>query len=882
MHINKKIMSAVVGLLMSATPIMAAPQFKYIEKKETTNLAEGLTHEFITSFTSDGFRGINVLKFNLSESSLRLVPLFNNTTTGKGMAISKMVQNKNAVAGVNGDFFNYKPFFPLGIAIENGELITSNSDASNPTPSIVVGKDNSLTLGRIEVSMSLKVGDKTLPVGMVNKPNNYGSTGIYTSRWGQKTRGGKANSQTEVAIENGVVIDRLDQGGPMNIPKNGYVVNIKDGMYLPSVGESAEFVVSGINLGETKFAIGAGSQILKDGGAVNTHINISGRHPRTAIGFNKNTLDCVILTVDGRSIYHGMTTADVSELLLSMGMTDGFNLDGGGSTTMAIKNVNTDKVDVVNYIESERAVANGVGIMSTSEKGAPAKIEIESDFDKIFKNSSKQINIKVFDEKGNPLKVNQAAIAISSSVPATINGTWFKPTAPGDATVSVTYGNLSATKNVKVLDAPAALLLPKDTIALGNGGKYKMPDVTAIDAVGNRSTIRAEELSLNVVGGVGTMSGTVFTRNKNNGNGAIEVSFGGAKNRIIISKSARKESINALSNTTGLSASAKPNGARASLQRIKDKKSHAVRLWYNFEKVTDSKTASMNLKNTRLPNDSSELSIFVRDIEDQKLTAKISIAGEDMEVDFTKHQTIDDFSEWRAKLPGENGIYLKSIDISESEGKGTKGNVDFKYLAAVVSPDTSKMYNNLRTDFMDHLRNDNLNSSDIAIVVRGTKASGALVTKNTENHKVVSVMGGVVNANNVTKNRITTDNNTIIANFKNNKGGLRATDINQWNELLNSVKTSAASNVIVTIDGGSKDELGLINPIEREFLKETLEEMVKAGKRVFLITNLKHPTASRFEEGVRYMNINPAENEINILNINRIGDNVIYGISTKR
>ena len=33
MRINKRIMSAVVGLLMGATPIMAAPQFKYIEKK---------------------------------------------------------------------------------------------------------------------------------------------------------------------------------------------------------------------------------------------------------------------------------------------------------------------------------------------------------------------------------------------------------------------------------------------------------------------------------------------------------------------------------------------------------------------------------------------------------------------------------------------------------------------------------------------------------------------------------------------------------------------------------------------------------------------------------------------------------------------------------
>lgn len=882
MKINKKFVSLALGLMMSVSEICAAPQFKYIEKKESNFIAEGLTHEFITSFTSDGIRGINVLKFNLGQENLRLVPLFNSETTNKGQAISRMVQNKGAVAGVNGDFFNYKPFFPLGIAVENGELITSNSDSSNPTPSIIVGKDNSLNLGRVEVSMNLKVGDKTIPVGLCNKPNGYNSTGIYTTRWGKRTRGGKVNSQSEIAVSNGKVIDRVDQGEPMLIPEDGFVVNIKDGMYVPSVGEDVELQITGINLSNIKFAIGAGSQILKDGQKTNTHINISGRHPRTAIGFNKNTLDCVILTVDGRSIYHGMTTGDVSELLLSLGMTDGFNLDGGGSTTMAIKNVNTDKVDVVNYIDSQRAVANGVGIMNDSQIGKPAKIEIEDDFDKMFKSSSNQVNIRVYDEKNNPLKVNVNALQITSTLPATVNGTWFKPNASGDTTLTVNYAGLTAQKKIKVMESPAYLILPKDTVALSSGGKYNIPEVIGIDNVGNRATIRPDQLDISVVGGVGTISGTTFTRNNSKENGAIAISFGNAKNRIIISKSARKESINALSNTEGLTSVAIPQGARASLQKIKDKAGHAVRLWYNFEKVKDNKIASINFKNNRLPNDTAELSLFVGNLEDQKLTATVSINGEEFEVDFSKHQTFKDYDEYRAKLPGENGTYVKSINISEAEGKGTKGNIDVKYLAAVISPDTSKMFEKYRTDFMDILRNDNLNSKDIAVVVRGKSASSALVTKHTGTHKLVSVLGGSSNGENVIKDRIKKDKNTIIANFKNTKGGLRATNINQWNELLNTVKGGNEANVIISIDGGSKDELGFINPIERDFLKDTLEEMVKSGKRVFLITNLKHPTSSRYEEGVRYLNINPQDKEIMILNINRIGDNVIYGIKTGR
>jgi hypothetical protein len=60
-------------------------------------------------------------------------------------------------------------------------------------------------------------------------------------------------------------------------------------------------------------------------------------HPRTAIGIATNSR-LVILVVDGRQelISEGMTTIEVADVLKEYGVTDALNLDGGGSTTLAI------------------------------------------------------------------------------------------------------------------------------------------------------------------------------------------------------------------------------------------------------------------------------------------------------------------------------------------------------------------------------------------------------------------------------------------------------------------------------------------------------------------------------------------------------------------
>lgn len=62
------------------------------------------------------------------------------------------------------------------------------------------------------------------------------------------------------------------------------------------------------------------------------------KHPRTAIGLRGKSR-VLLITVDGRSEFAaGMTLEELTSLMLSLRCKDAVNLDGGGSTTMWIRN----------------------------------------------------------------------------------------------------------------------------------------------------------------------------------------------------------------------------------------------------------------------------------------------------------------------------------------------------------------------------------------------------------------------------------------------------------------------------------------------------------------------------------------------------------------
>ena len=61
------------------------------------------------------------------------------------------------------------------------------------------------------------------------------------------------------------------------------------------------------------------------------------RHPRSAVGFTRDSSIVYLVAVLGRQeTYDGMTLAELGDFMISIGAYQGMNFDGGGSTVLVI------------------------------------------------------------------------------------------------------------------------------------------------------------------------------------------------------------------------------------------------------------------------------------------------------------------------------------------------------------------------------------------------------------------------------------------------------------------------------------------------------------------------------------------------------------------
>ncbi len=124
---------------------------------------------------------------------------------------------------------------------------------------------------------------------------------------------------------------------------------------LPEIAATARQIVAG-----NCFVLQDG-QVLPPQGTV-----MEVRHPRTAIGVNQAGDRLVVLTVDGRrpGLSVGMSGSELSNEMLKLNCWDAINLDGGGSTTLVMRNAATGQLEVLNRPSDghERPVADALGI----------------------------------------------------------------------------------------------------------------------------------------------------------------------------------------------------------------------------------------------------------------------------------------------------------------------------------------------------------------------------------------------------------------------------------------------------------------------------------------------------------------------------------------
>ncbi len=161
-----------------------------------------------------------------------------------------------------------------------------------------------------------------------------------------------------------------------------------DGIVLAAYREPFEVVHDSVrivltmqpNVGPLRHLVGGWPRIVRNGKSVfalgdfpedQSATVFAKRHPRSAIGFSRDSTMMYFVTVDGRQDRSvGMSLPELADLMVRLGVYQGLNLDGGGSTTLVI---NGEVVNSPSDPTGERPIGNCLLLVADHVKPSTAE-----------------------------------------------------------------------------------------------------------------------------------------------------------------------------------------------------------------------------------------------------------------------------------------------------------------------------------------------------------------------------------------------------------------------------------------------------------------------------------------------------------------------------
>lgn len=360
---------------------------------QETQITDGVIHKRIVN-QSDTLV-INILKVDIKRPDITIRAVKANELLGTKETTSQMFERYrlsgfNVIAAVNADFFEANGEV-ISNMISNGEIVKAVKFSDSPfneftNSQLAVDTDDNLFIDQFVYS-----GNLILPNGIseeihrVNAKPDSNSIILYNRFQGKITPDLPKEwfvvdfvmfplfsiGDTLICLTNGKTTFRN-----FEVPKQGLILsaNNKYGYYLDreiQVGDTIKIVNEfSPKIKNLKSLIGGWPVLVKDGqNMIRRNSSLEGvtekfseqRHPRTGIGFSSDRKNLFLITVDGRQqSSRGMTLLEFANLMLTEGISDGLNLDGGGSTTMVI---NSKVVNNPSDATGERLVGNSLLII---------------------------------------------------------------------------------------------------------------------------------------------------------------------------------------------------------------------------------------------------------------------------------------------------------------------------------------------------------------------------------------------------------------------------------------------------------------------------------------------------------------------------------------
>lgn len=902
------ILSIILSVIFASTSVNAD---RILQTKTEKTIARGVTLTIDKIFTDSGWQKCYVVTVDLTDPSIALTSLFD----GRGISFLKNISNmakeeSDVVAAINADFFNWASESgrgsPLGLTYKDGVLVSSPSH--DGLPSIVFTENNEAVFAAFQMNLEI-----IAPNGIrcrvlhVNKFHPMESVVMYTPDWGT-TSPGSQNGVVELVAQNGKVIEIRQDMPPTPIPENGFVLatSININRYFVDnfkVGDDIKLDMTLTpNVENIKTAVGGGTLLVENGKVANFTLNIAGSNPRSAIGIDKSGKKLYLVAVDGRfSNTPGFTQTELANYLISIGVYNALNFDGGGSTTLVAKTYDDNELKTINTPSggSQRAVATGFAVKSLGNDGVPAYLEIKPSSDNVFLGEYVELWSFAYDQYWKPAYLENPTYEFAADDGGKFEGNRYYPKLPGIRTITVGCNGLYSTIKIRALEKVSEIFIYPDSFTIKKNESVNL-NIWAKDEDGFGASISNDKVIWKVSNSNAAVQNGKITATSD---GSFTVSA--SINNLVAYANAN--SSGAVNQNYGFETSASFYGYpsyvkgsyKLSSENVKSG-NYAGELYFDFtSEGNDTQAAHVSFGHDIPLGDAKKIGIWVSATSDNShwLRAQLdTAAGSVLRITLADKVNWDGYKYLEADIPEEarNGYLTKIYLVQNDNTIKNSGKIyldDLRLIGASVPT-----VNN--SPFYDRFNHTDIDSSNAeALYFIPSKLAPYTLLNNLVNNEIEKIArnknGFVIGKNKVGSlsgiNNFGTleKNNTLFVTVNNTGGGIRAADSTQWHNLVNTCQTTSSKNVVIILNDGL--ESGFTDKEEYALLCSYLEEQLyKNGKNVFLVS-VGNESKVNVQNGIRYITINktPAINTSSFfadvknacyLKITTSGDSLRYDI----
>ena len=285
---------------------------------------------------------INIVEINTKiNKNLEIKPQIASNKLNSKKTVRSIAKQQRAIVAINGGYFKPQTGVPLGALMIDRNVLTG--DIFNRVGIAIFdnGKDLNFKMDKINFDIKAYTKNSVVKIDNINQPRMLSTyTLLYTPVWGQISPAAPKNGYNMLIVGNKIA--RIS-ANPIEFLENSVVISAPQEVISRLAKNNNEIYIDiklQENLKEAKHILAAGPYLVKDSSIYVDTIEqklqaISGKNPRSAIGFNEESL--IVVTIDGREKESvGMTLNELAKLMKNIGCTYAMNFDGGSSSALYI------------------------------------------------------------------------------------------------------------------------------------------------------------------------------------------------------------------------------------------------------------------------------------------------------------------------------------------------------------------------------------------------------------------------------------------------------------------------------------------------------------------------------------------------------------------